>query len=122
MTPRGRPSPGSTALMVSGGLTLLLAVCGATPFIAQTLLGAGAKWEWAKAAVTFVAMGVGGLTVSGSIVWLMVRTLREPDDPAVRCETCGYDLRGNVSALCPECGAACPRVETTDERPAQPVQ
>lgn len=27
-----------------------------------------------------------------------------PDAPA--CQGCGYDLRGNVSGVCPECGAA----------------
>lgn len=24
------------------------------------------------------------------------------------CPTCGYDLRGNASGVCPECGAKCP--------------
>ena len=32
-----------------------------------------------------------------------------------RCGQCGYDLRGNVSGCCPECGTAIPRKETSDE-------
>jgi hypothetical protein len=31
-----------------------------------------------------------------------------------QCEHCGYNLTGNMSSVCPECGAACERV------PAQP--
>jgi hypothetical protein len=29
-----------------------------------------------------------------------------------RCLVCGYDLRGNVSGVCPECGEAVPRERT----------
>lgn len=39
--------------------------------------------------------------------WL---TLREPrQSPPGHCLKCGYDLKGNVSGLCPECGTAVPK-------------
>jgi hypothetical protein len=41
------------------------------------------------------------------------------------CRSCGYDLTGNVSGLCPECGAAVPRqaVPTTPaSRRTRPVR
>jgi hypothetical protein len=32
--------------------------------------------------------------------------------PAGHCQKCGYDLTGNVSGVCPECGTALPRNES----------
>jgi hypothetical protein len=32
--------------------------------------------------------------------------MASPDGRAVRCERCGYDLRGSTAATCPECGEA----------------
>ena len=31
------------------------------------------------------------------------------------CRRCGYDLRGNVSGVCPECGSRVPSVSTTPD-------
>jgi hypothetical protein len=39
--------------------------------------------------------------------WLRRRRLRRVG----HCKTCGYDLRGNASGVCPECGAVAPRVK-----------
>lgn len=42
------------------------------------------------------------------IVWLKYRHKR-PFDPRINvCHTCGYDLTGNVSGRCPECGLEIP--------------
>lgn len=46
-----------------------------------------------------------------SIVWfigLVVILRRTPPAPVdlTRCQTCGYDLTGNTSGVCPECGLA----------------
>lgn len=38
------------------------------------------------------------------LYWRRQRRLRDG-----QCVHCGYDLRGNVSGRCPECGAAAPR-------------
>jgi hypothetical protein len=48
--------------------------------------------------VTLLAMAPVGWAVSA---WRR-RHLRRPGV----CRSCGYDLRGNVSGVCPECGAA----------------
>jgi hypothetical protein len=37
--------------------------------------------------------------------WLAYRRRRDRDRPG-HCNACGYDLKGNLSGVCPECGAA----------------
>lgn len=32
------------------------------------------------------------------------------------CHACGYDLRGNVSGRCPECGTAIAKIEVSENR------
>lgn len=38
--------------------------------------------------------------------------LRLPSKDDGCCQTCGYNLRGNTSGVCPECGAAVDRSES----------
>jgi len=45
--------------------------------------------------------------------WATLNRLCEAYPPG-RCQTCGYDLTGNVSGRCPECGAPVP--DTRPER------
>lgn len=33
----------------------------------------------------------------------------------LRCRTCGYNLKGNISRICPECGAACKAADPAGE-------
>lgn len=40
------------------------------------------------------------------IISALVLLLPWPGARPGRCARCGYDLRGNVSGVCPECGAA----------------
>ena len=42
------------------------------------------------------------------VIWLAAWGTRRRFG-AGRCATCGYDLTGNVSGICPECGTAVPR-------------
>ena len=42
---------------------------------------------------------------TGASAWVLWRVRRERIPPGT-CEHCGYDLTGNVSGQCPECGAA----------------
>jgi hypothetical protein len=46
--------------------------------------------------------GVACLIVGVPVVFDSVRALRRP--PLGHCQSCGYDLFGNVSGVCPECG------------------
>ena len=45
-------------------------------------------------------------------LWIVRDSLAADADDRTRCRACGYDLTGNVSGVCPECGTA------TDERHA----
>ena len=40
---------------------------------------------------------------------LAVLLARRRDHPPGHCRQCGYNLRGNTSGRCPECGASSPR-------------
>ena len=37
-------------------------------------------------------------------VWGVIQGTAPPNFDAAICEGCGYDLTGNVSGVCPECG------------------
>ena len=52
-------------------------------------------------ALTIVLIATPGLIVAV----LIAATGREPQPN--RCRVCGYDLTGNVSGKCPECGEGC---------------
>jgi hypothetical protein len=45
----------------------------------------------------------GGSLVGGFLYWA-VRKPPEPSRPANACTNCSYDLTGNISGVCPECG------------------
>jgi hypothetical protein len=55
------------------------------------------------------AMGcpIWGFVAAFSCPTLVLRKLRHDRAPAGSCGTCGYDLTGNVSGRCPECGHPC---------------
>lgn len=38
------------------------------------------------------------------LVWYLVYKLLMTKDDGFACPSCGYDLRGNIAAGCPECG------------------
>ncbi len=57
-------------------------------------------------------------TYLGAPLWMLLAAVLIPTVvmhrwmrqlPAGCCRTCGYDLTGNVSGRCPECGAGCER-------------
>ncbi len=60
--------------------------------------------------------GIVGAVVGSCCMVLMQRIVHKPLQKAIRralvergipvCVNCGYDLRGNVSGVCPECGKA----------------
>lgn len=44
--------------------------------------------------------------VAASVFWFVSR--QRSDDTVPRCAICGYNLTGNVSGVCPECGTPVP--------------
>jgi len=44
------------------------------------------------------------------------RTIRELRIPPGHCPTCGYDLTGNISGVCPECGGKVTAMANSEER------
>ena len=48
---------------------------------------------------------LGSLMIPGVVAMIFQRTPRIPHG---HCKTCGYNLRGNVSGKCSECGAPVP--------------
>jgi len=68
------------------------------------------KFYWLRAAMStdprvimFWCL-VGAACAPPLYLWLRLRRLPAPG----RCQRCGYDLTGNVSGICPECGAGIP--------------
>jgi hypothetical protein len=63
--------------------------------------------------------GVGSLVVLGVFLFTLVKLCREwRRKPPGLCEKCGYDLTGNVSGVCPECG----RSVAESHRAGHPLQ
>lgn len=60
--------------------------------------------RWQKSIFLRVPMWIPLLAVGPPTAWLWWRDRRPPPG---RCQTCGYDLTGNISGRCPECGATC---------------
>jgi hypothetical protein len=68
----------------------------------------------ANGMLVWVVLHVGILVVGAAADALMgrLRCFRREG----LCVSCGYDLTGNVSGRCPECGAACEQAERTRAR------
>jgi hypothetical protein len=48
--------------------------------------------------------GVFGMGMAALSIYWMFRVSPAPDPIPGKCPKCGYDLSGNVSGICPECG------------------
>ncbi len=58
---------------------------------------------------SMIAIGFVGFAVVSFVGCAENRT--KPKHPAGHCQTCGYNLTGNVSGICPECGEAVNKAE-----------
>ncbi len=70
-------------------------------------------WDWwdiiCQRGLLWIDMPLGPV----SVLWLLLAIVaygmhRRRRREAAACRSCGYDLTGNVSGTCPECGAAVP--------------
>jgi hypothetical protein len=69
------------------------------------------RWElrvadWHRRVRSFflrMAIAMGGAVGVAVILWLVLRA--RPSNPGI-CTSCAYNLTGNVSGVCPECGTA----------------
>jgi len=66
--------------------------------IFSLLLGRELRFD--RAGVLIISVGIVICVLDG----LCIMFLRKKGIPPGRCPACGYDLTGNVSGICPECG------------------
>ena len=76
------------------------------------------RWQWCRwyyEGPPVTSSGIVDVTVPGwlpvallSVLVTLVRCFRGGEPPRGSCPRCGYDLRGNCSGTCPECGAPVP--------------
>jgi hypothetical protein len=60
------------------------------------------------ATISYTGLAVGSCMLLLSIVTIHAGVRRQRREDAGRCEKCLYDLTGNVSGVCPECGTPTP--------------
>ena len=70
----------------------------------------GEYWPFmsAKGRIVYVASPFWALLAATSLPTVLLWWLDPPRHPPAHCQSCGYDLTGNVSGVCPECGTAVP--------------
>ena len=78
----------------------IVAICGAVVLSRCTADGV---WRYALMVVVLGAAVAVGCLVGRGVRGLQVLRSRV-DDSQVRCLGCGYNLTGNTSGVCPECG------------------
>ena len=88
---------------------LLGIVIGVLAGIAEAMVTAiGAKDYWRVVGLHFMQLGFAGWgfgALGGYLVAKRVQRRRDMRKVRGQCLNCGYDLTGNVSGRCPECGA-----------------
>jgi len=76
-------------------------------FMVESLVGSPSWEEWLRAVATsiawFVPFMIFALAVFGPSAFRWWRD-RHRRIPSGHCQKCGYNLTGNTSGVCPECG------------------
>jgi hypothetical protein len=91
------------------GTGLLYAWIQLNASLAPDLLGSGIPYGVGVTLACAVVIGIGALQVM-VVVWDVRRRVRPrlremlSGQGAAICSACGYDLTGNISGVCPECG------------------
>lgn len=91
------------AFIAVGGLLL-----GIGALVLPVMLNTGIQGNGSLADIIICVAGGLPLLVAGLVSWWMYVTMRWEDAEVGGryCVQCGYDLTGNVSGRCPECGLA----------------
>ena len=118
----------SVAVSLAVAILVFPAVCVATGYVIGPLTVAVLQIIASCAPAPFAVPDEFGIAIVGIVVglpvlvasvgsWLVygwVRWERVPDPENRSCRNCGYDLTGNVSGRCPECGTVIPGSGSTD--------
>lgn len=72
-------------------------------------------WSWRRPSTDVIALGVAGVMVLGCLIVLLI-PVRKPLYHSAACRNCKYDLTGNESGVCPECGTP---IVTPEQRERQ---
>lgn len=93
-------------LMFVFGCIGLIVAAGAVATLLEALQRLGVPlWQY-DLATAVAGLGAVVLGWAGGI-WIGYRTARRSEAiDLTRCLGCGYDLKGNTTGLCPECGRA----------------
>src|SRR6185295_5029923 len=91
-------------LLVLGGAGLFYLTYLAPPRGGRWQSGASLGYIWpSRVALACAAFGA-LLTLPASAVLILRRLRPNKSHPSGTCKQCGYDLAGNLSGKCPECG------------------
>jgi hypothetical protein len=85
---------------------LVIAAIGSVLLLAVVALAAQSGWQ-SEHAQELARLGfwvVIGAVAASEAVLRVHRRRRRKRERSGRCAACGYDLTGNVSGICPECG------------------
>ena len=85
-------------------------VAGAFCFLFLLILSDGLLVGSPSPLVEFIAGSMMAIGFVGFVVVSFVgcaKTRSKPKHPAGHCQRCGYNLTGNLSGICPECGKPC---------------
>lgn len=95
--------------LVRAGIGALISV-GMLVFLLWIPVIKTGRFEFGSDGWIVFALMFGAIGVSAYCFYRAVRLRMPPKDNGC-CRRCGYDLRGNTSGVCPECGAASDRAE-----------
>jgi hypothetical protein len=73
---------------------------------AGMMLGWGYWGNWMVLGWDNNAAGWGLILIPAGVVALLIARRRHAGEAGRHCPACDYDLTGNVSGVCPECGRA----------------
>ena len=65
-----------------------------------------AFWGLPKASTKVFVLPLGPAMFFAGIIWILTRIVHKRPRNPMGCMSCGYDLTGNQSGVCPECGQA----------------